>query len=38
MKPLTNTAKQWVWFILLWFCGLAATALLSYGIRWILRL
>jgi hypothetical protein len=38
MKPLTKKQHQWGWFLLLWVGGIAATLLLSYGMRWIIRL
>jgi arginine exporter protein ArgO len=38
MKPLTDKQKQWAWFAGLWFAGLIFVALLSYGIRWLIRL
>ena len=38
MKPLTEKQRQWIWFIMLWCGGLTATLLLSYAIRWIVRL
>ena len=38
MKPLTKKQRQWCWFALLWCGGLTATLLLSYGMRWVVRL
>ena len=38
MKPLTDRQKQWAWFAGLWCAGLAAVALLAYGMRWVVRL
>ena len=38
MKPPTDKQRQWIWFALLWCGGLTATLLLSYGMRWIVRL
>ncbi len=30
-------AKQWVWFIVLWFGGLLAVLSFAYPIKWIIR-
>lgn len=38
MKPFTDKQKQWAWFVGLWFAGLISVALLSYSIRWVIRL
>lgn len=38
MKALTKKQRQWLWFILLWCGGLTATLLVSYTIRWVIRL
>lgn len=38
MKPLTEKQRQWIWFILLWCGGLCTTVLLSYALRWVIRL
>ncbi len=38
MKPLTRKQRQWCWFVGLWCGGLVMTLLLSYSIRWIIRL
>ena len=38
MKPFTKKQQQWVWFIGLWCGGLTAVLLLSYIIRWMMRI
>ena len=38
MRPLTEKQRQWIWFIMLWCGGLAATLLLSYAMRWMIQL
>lgn len=37
MKPLTDTHKQWIWFVLLWCGGLLSFALLAALVKWIIR-
>jgi hypothetical protein len=36
MKQLTEHQKQWLWFLVLWCGGAAATMLLAYGVRWLI--
>ena len=41
MKTVTEAKKherlkQWAWFAGLWFYGIAAVALLSYGVRFLI--
>ena len=38
MRPFTDRQKQWLWFAGLWCLGFFATALLAYGVRWLVRL
>jgi hypothetical protein len=38
MKTFTKKQRQWIWFVLLWFGGLAAALVLSYAMRWVIRL
>lgn len=34
---MKTTTKQWLWFVGLWFGGLAAVGTLAYGIRLFMR-
>lgn len=34
----TGTGRRFLWFVALWVAGVAATALLAYGLRAILSL
>lgn len=38
MKHTTDTKKQWIWFIGLWFAGLVSVAALAYAIRLLVRI
>ncbi len=38
MKPFTKKQQQWAWFIGLWCSGLTALLLLSFIIRWMMRI
>ncbi len=38
MKRITDTQKQWLWFIGLWCAGLVSVATLAYAIRLLIRL
>ncbi|MEJ2427989.1 MAG: DUF2474 domain-containing protein [Deltaproteobacteria bacterium] len=33
MRPLTKKQQQWMWFLILWWGGLAAAGLLAYLVR-----
>ncbi len=33
MRALTKKQQQWLWFVALWCCGLAAVMLLAYLVR-----
>jgi len=37
MKHLTDTQKQWTWFVTLWLGGLLSMALLGLIFRWVVR-
>ncbi len=38
MKHLTDSQRQWAWFVALWVIGLAATFVLAGVFRWVVRL
>jgi hypothetical protein len=38
MKLLTKKQNQWLWFIGLWFAGLAVAFMLASVIRWMMRM
>jgi uncharacterized membrane protein len=38
MKPFTKKKRQWAWFIGLWCGGLSAVLLMSYIIKWMMRI
>ncbi len=38
MKALTDKQRQWLWFAALWCCGLIAVLILSYLVRWLIKI
>lgn len=38
MKAPTETQRQWLWFVLLWGGGMIGTLLLTYAIRFVIRI
>ena len=38
MRALTKKQQQWLWFVALWFGGLAAAALLAYFVRLLMKI
>ena len=36
MQRVEKKEHQWAWFVGLWCAGLVVTALLSYGVRWVI--
>ncbi|MEJ2219255.1 MAG: hypothetical protein P8X80_00405, partial [Desulfobacterales bacterium] len=38
MKAFTEKQRQWVWFAVLWCGGLIAVFLLSYMVRWLIKI
>jgi hypothetical protein len=37
MKVPTDKKRQWLWFATLWCGGLMATFILSYLVRWLIK-
>ena len=38
MKAPTEKQRQWLWFVLLWCAGMIGTLLLTYSIRFVIRI
>jgi|MudIll2142460700_1097286.scaffolds.fasta_scaffold124470_1 hypothetical protein len=38
MKAPTEKQRQWLWFVLLWCGGIIGTLLLTYAIRFMIRI
>ena len=38
MKRLTKKQTQWAWFIALWCSGLTTVLVVSYVVKWMMRI